>query len=218
MITFELTEEQQIAQSTMREFAQNVLRPIAQKADGDGKVGRDALDAIWSTEIVQAQATEDGRSPVLNAILLEELAAADATIALAVAAPMAFVQAVVDQGPRSNGTRSSRSLPVGLTKSAAITVMEPSFDADISRLQTRASKSGDDYVIDGKKAFVPLASECTHFLVVAESGGSADAFIVPRESKGVQVQAPKGTLGSLRSWDVRGAFRRGSGTPIDAAR
>ena len=63
MITFELTEEQQIAQSTMREFAQNVLRPIARKADGDGKIGRDALDAIWSTEIVQAQATEEGRSP-----------------------------------------------------------------------------------------------------------------------------------------------------------
>ncbi|MBR1252321.1 acyl-CoA dehydrogenase [Bradyrhizobium sp. AUGA SZCCT0240] len=195
MITFELTEEQQIAQSTMREFAQNVLRPIAQKADSEGKVGSDALDAIWSTEIVQAQAAEEGRSPVLNAILLEELAAADATIALAVAAPMGFVQAVIDQGSSWQRETILKEFAGRSYKAAAITIMEPSFDADVSRLRTRASKSGDDYVIDGKKAFVPLASECTHFLVVAESGGSADAFIVPRESKGVRVEAPRGTLG-----------------------
>jgi len=55
VITFELSEEQQIAQSTMREFAQNVLRPIAQKSDKEAKADRDALDAIWSTEIIQAQ-------------------------------------------------------------------------------------------------------------------------------------------------------------------
>ena len=183
-----------------------------------GKIGRDALDAIWSTEIVQAQATEDGRSPVLNAILLEELAAADATIALAVAAPMAFVQAVVDQGSSKQRDTILKEFAGRAYKAAAITVMEPSFDADVSRLQTRASKSGDDYVIDGKKAFVPLASECTHFLVVAESGGSADAFIVPRESKGVRVAGAEGNARSLRSWDVRGAIRRGSGTRIDAAR
>jgi alkylation response protein AidB-like acyl-CoA dehydrogenase len=98
VITFELSEEQQIAQSTIREFAQNVLRPVAQRADSDGKIRQQELDAIWSTEIVQAQATEDGRSPILNVLLLEELGAADATLALAVAAPMAYVQAIADQG------------------------------------------------------------------------------------------------------------------------
>src|SRR5258708_39125667 len=98
MITFELSEEQQIARSTIREFAQNILRPTAQRADADGKIEQKELDAIWSTEIVQAQAAEDGRSPILNALLLEELGAADATLALAVAAPMAFVQAIADQG------------------------------------------------------------------------------------------------------------------------
>src|SRR5713226_9728722 len=98
MITFELSEEQQIAQSTIREFAQNVLRPVAQRADADGKIEQRERDAIWSTEIIQAQAAEEGRSPILNVLLLEELGAADATLALAVAAPMAFVQAIADQG------------------------------------------------------------------------------------------------------------------------
>jgi alkylation response protein AidB-like acyl-CoA dehydrogenase len=195
VITFELSEEQQIAQSTMREFAQNVLRPVAQKSDKEAKADRDALDAIWSTEIVQAQASEDGRSPVLNAILLEELAAADATLALAAAAPMGFVQAIVDQGSTKQREMILDAFSGRTYKAAAVAVMEPSFSADVSRILTRASKDGDDYVIEGKKAFVPLASDCTHFLLVADSGGSAAAFIVPRNSRGVRVQDPKGTLG-----------------------
>src|SRR6266853_3921548 len=98
MSTFELSEEQQIARSTIREFAKNVLRPVAQRADADGKIEQKERDAIWSTEIIQAQAAEEGRSPILNVLLLEELGAADATLALAVAAQMAFVQAIADQG------------------------------------------------------------------------------------------------------------------------
>lgn len=195
MITFELSEEQQIAQSTLREFGQNVLRPMARKADDDAKIGRDVLDTLWSTEIVQAQVAEEGRSPILNTILLEELAAGDATLALALAAPMGFVQAIVDQGSSKQREAIVKEFAGPAYKAAAVLVMEPSFDADVSRLRTRASKAGDDYVLEGTKAFVPLAAECSHFLVVAESGESLDAFIVPRGSKGVRVQDPKGTLG-----------------------
>src|SRR6266436_1847777 len=127
MITFELSEEQQIARSTIREFAQNILRPTAQRADADGKIEQKELDAIWSTEIVQAQAAEDGRSPILNALLLEELGAADATLALAVAAPMAFVQAIADQG--SAKQRQALLAPFTSSKyqAAAVAMMEPSF-------------------------------------------------------------------------------------------
>ncbi|HEY0800079.1 MAG TPA: acyl-CoA dehydrogenase family protein, partial [Steroidobacteraceae bacterium] len=98
MITFELSEEQKIAQSTIREFTQSVLRPVARQADDARRFDQNALDAIWSTEVVQAQGSDEGRSPILNAILLEEFAAADAAFAVAVAAPMAFIQAIADQG------------------------------------------------------------------------------------------------------------------------
>jgi alkylation response protein AidB-like acyl-CoA dehydrogenase len=48
---------------------------------------------------------------------------------------------------------------------------------------------------------VPLASRCSHFLVIAESDGAADAFIVPRDAAGVAVAEPKGTLG-LRALEL----------------
>ena len=135
---------------------------------------------------------------MLNAILLEELAAADATLALAVAAPMAFVQAVVDQGSSKQRDTILKEFAGRTYKSAAITVMEPSFDADISRLQTRASKSGDDYVIEGKKAFVPLASECTIFSWWRKAAAVLDAFIVPRESEGSSGAGAEGNSRACR--------------------
>ena len=78
---------------------------------------------------------------------------------------------------------------------AAVAVMEPSFRFDASRFDTKADKKGDNYTLNGVKAFVPLASHCSHFLVIAESEGVADAFVVPRQSSGVTVRKPKGTLG-----------------------
>ena len=180
MITFELSEEQQIAQSTIREFAQDVLRPVAQRADADGKIEQKERDAIWSTEIIQAQAAEEGRSPILNVLLLEELGAADATLALAVAAPMAFVQAIADQG----SAKQRQALLAPFTslryQAATVAVMEPSFRFDAGHFDTKADRKGDAYTLSGVKAFVPMASHCSHFLVIAESDGAADAFIVPR--------------------------------------
>jgi alkylation response protein AidB-like acyl-CoA dehydrogenase len=199
VISFELSEEQRVAQATIGEFARSVLRPAAQEADRSSRIDSATLQAIWSTEIIQAQAAEPdataGRSPVMNALLLEELAAADATLALAVAAPMAFVQAIADQGSRH---QRELLLPLFSGKryaAAAIALMEPHFQFDVSTLTASAERSGDGYLLKGRKSLVPLAGDCSHFIVVARSDGAADAFIVPREAAGVRVREAKGTLG-----------------------
>jgi alkylation response protein AidB-like acyl-CoA dehydrogenase len=195
MISFELSEEQTIAQATIKEFAQNVLRPAARQADTDSRIETHILDSLWSTEIVQAQISEDGRSSVLNAILLEELAAGDASLALALASPMAFVQAVVDQGSSKQRETVLAQFEDSKFKGAAVALAEPSFASDVSRPATKARRNGDSYTLTGKKGFVPLASSCCYFLVAADSGGGTDAFIVPREAPGVIVHKPRGTLG-----------------------
>jgi alkylation response protein AidB-like acyl-CoA dehydrogenase len=199
VLSFELSEEQRVAQATIGEFARSVLHPAAQQADRLSRIDQATLQAIWSTEIIQAQAVEDDaagtRSPVMNAVLLEELAAADATLALAVASPMAFVQAIADQG-----SRRQRELLLPLFcgdrfAAAAIALMEPQFQFDVTMLKTSAEQSGDGYLLRGRKSLVPLAADCSHFLVIAESNGAPDAFIVPRDAAGVRVGPAKGTLG-----------------------
>jgi hypothetical protein len=54
MISFELSEEQQIVRSTMAAFGQSVLRPQARRLDTDSRIDDGVLADLWSTEIIQA--------------------------------------------------------------------------------------------------------------------------------------------------------------------
>ncbi len=227
MISFELTEEQKIIQSTIGEFARNVLRPQTRRLDDDSRIDADLLKALWATEIIQAQAGDpsgETRSPVTNAIILEELAAADATLAMAMAASMGFVQAIVDQGSAAQRDALLDSFTGPDFQAAAVLMMEPRFGFDVSRFETRAAKSGDSYILNGVKSFAPLAGQCGHFLVVAETDGAADAFIVPRDAPGVTIGEAKGTLGlralemaevSFDKVQVPAAMRLGEGNGAD---
>jgi alkylation response protein AidB-like acyl-CoA dehydrogenase len=199
LISFALTEEQRVAQATVREFAQAALRPNSRKADDADRLDPGTLQAIWSMEIVQAQAMgtgpDDGRSPVLNSLILEELGAADATAALAAAAPMAFVQAIADQGSADQRRSLLPLFTADRFAAAAVAVMEPRFQFDVAALQTSAARNGGSYTLSGRKSMIPFAADCSHFLVVAQADGGQDAFIVPRDAAGVRVGPPPGTVG-----------------------
>src|SRR5260370_15429183 len=107
MISFELSEEQRLAQSLVRELAAAALRPAARGADDREAIPQSVLDEIWATGIIQSQADadQDARSSTLNAILLEELAVADASFAIAAAAPLGFLGPV--PAPVSPGQEKS---------------------------------------------------------------------------------------------------------------
>ena len=232
MISFELTEEQQIVRSTMAEFGKSAVRPQARRLDTDSRIDDGVLAELWSTGVIQAQAEavdEDSgsRSPVTNAIILEELGAADATLAVAMASTMGFVQAIADQGSARQREKLLGDFTGETFQAAAVAMMEPRFCFDVSRFATVADRAGDDYVVRGAKAMVPLASRCSHFLVVAQADGAPDAFIVPRGASGVTVGEPKGALG-LRALEmaevtfdnvvVPGAMRLGEGNGADIQR
>ncbi|MGE3301728.1 MAG: acyl-CoA dehydrogenase family protein [Hyphomonadaceae bacterium] len=224
MISFELSEEQKIIQSTLSEFGKTVMRPETRRLDTESKIDDKMLEALWSTGVVQTQADADGdRSSVTNAIILEELGAADAALAVALAAPMGFAQAIAEQG--SAKQRELLDAFAGDTfQAAAIALMEPAFAGDVSKLATKAVRSGDSYTLNGVKGMVPLAGRCNYFLVIADAGGAADAFIVPANAAGVTIGAAKSTLG-LRAAEladvkfdnvkVPAAMRLGEGNGAD---
>ncbi len=85
-----------------RTLATDALRPAARIADEREAIPQPIFDEIWATGIIQSQAdsTADpaGRSCTLNALLLEELAVAEAAFAIAAAAPIGFLSAIAAQG------------------------------------------------------------------------------------------------------------------------
>src|SRR5260370_5100325 len=201
VISFELTQEQKLAQSMVQELASSQLRPAARGADDREAIPSSILDEIWATGIVQSQSDADGYSPTLNALLLEELAVADASFAIAAAAPIGFLGAIAAQGSPAQKKNLLPMFTGDKYRCAGVAIMEPDFAFDVSAIRTTAIKTRDGYRLSGMKGLVPLAGNCRHFIVVAQCDGAADAFIVDRNTRGVTVAAKKPNIG-LRALEM----------------
>ncbi len=197
MISFELSQEQTLAQSMVRDLAGSALRPAARGADDRETIPQSVLDEIWATGIIQSQADPDpdARSATLNAILLEELAVADASFAIAAAAPIGFLGTVAAQGSPGQKKNLLPLFSGEKYRCAGVAIMEPGFDFDVSTIRTAAIKTRDGYRLSGVKGLVPLAGQCSHFIVVAQSEGKPEAFIVDRDIKGVIVGEANPNIG-----------------------
>jgi 3-oxocholest-4-en-26-oyl-CoA dehydrogenase alpha subunit len=86
----------------------------------------------------------------------------------------------------------------------AIGYTEPDAGSDLASLQTRATREGDSYVINGRKIYTSAAHHSTHIWLLARSDPQApkhrglSIFIVPIDAPGVTIR-PLRTMGSERS-------------------
>lgn len=226
MISYELSEEQEIIRATMRDLARNVLAGSARRHDREGTLSDEALQAIWQLGVIQLQADPGERSPLNNAIVLEELASGDGNLALAVSAACGFVSAIADQGSEEQRALLDSLLGSDRFATGAIAAMEPGFARDVTRPRTSARRSERGYIIDGSKIMVPLAGRATHFLVLADLQEATDAFIVPRDAAGLTITAEPllGMRGSemgrvyLDGVEVPQGMRLGTGDGADVQR
>ena len=151
----------------------------------------------------------EARSPITNALVLEELAYGDAALAIAALAPARFAFAVLDQGTDEQKQRAAaallrRPLPrrVAGAGRAGAGVRRARACARTAEPQGRRG-----FVLSGAKSFVPLADRASHFLVVARNGNGADAvpsaFIVPRDAAGLTIASPRRTSACARCRPAR---------------
>jgi alkylation response protein AidB-like acyl-CoA dehydrogenase len=238
MISFGLSEEQELVRETVREFATTEMREIARESDEAGEVPEAFLEKIQELGLVASAIPEEygggglDRSPVTNVLILEELAFGDVPLAVAAMAPALFVTPLLDFG---TDEQKSTYLPLFGSSSyqaASLALTEPNFAFDVANLRTIAEAKGDGYRITGRKRLVPMGDRATHFLVVARGGAregldDLQAFIVPRDAKGLTVSGPEKTMGlratpftalELDGVDVDAGARLGGDATIDGRR
>ncbi len=206
MISFGPTEEQEIAREAMREFAHSAVRPIARVSEEEGRVPEEFLEQSWQLGLVSTQIPEayggggEARSPITNALVLEELAFGDAALALVAVAPALFAMPVVEFG---TDAQKRELLPLFCGDRyhvASLALVEPGPCFDPIGLRTVAERKGDGWVLSGTKCFVPMADRASHFLVLARAGDgvgldAVQAFIVPRDASGLAISEPEKKLG-----------------------
>lgn len=199
-----LDDEQQMLRDTLRRFAEEAMRPMAEEADVKSQVPQEFLDYVHELHFAGMPIPEEhggageARSAVTTAILAEELSRGDMGLAFAALSPASVAHALVDHGtpdqqaahlPRFTGERF-----VG----GAVALVEPRAAFDPYRLETRAKKSGGDYVLRGVKTLVALGERAELLLVAAKLEGKRNGlFLVERGTSGLSV-TPEPMMG-LRS-------------------
>jgi alkylation response protein AidB-like acyl-CoA dehydrogenase len=204
MISFALTEEQEIARAMVAEFARAELAPAARAADEAAAVLPSVLAASWGLGLVQTIAESPAgpleQPTVTNALLLEELAWGDSAIAVALAGSLGFAKAIAEQG---SDRQKSEWLPCyagNEPRFAAIAHREAGWLHGAGK-STRAVRVAGGYRLEGVKALIPLAARCSHLVVTADCDGAPMAFVVSPTEPGVRIAPAKGTLG-LRALEM----------------
>ena len=194
MIDFEPTEEQALVVDTVRQFAENEVRPKARECDECGKMPDDVLSHAHTLGLV-ANALDESvggggeRSAVTGALIAEELAWGDLALAAAILSPSLSALPVQDLG---NDEQKQRWLPAFTGERfapGALAWVEPDFQSDPFRPATRATRSGDGWTLEGSKCFVPWLDGGEDVVVIASTDAGARAFVVPRDATGLEAKS-----------------------------
>jgi alkylation response protein AidB-like acyl-CoA dehydrogenase len=95
----------------------------------------------------------------------------------------------------------ARHLPslITMDRLASYCLTEPGSGSDAASLATRAVRDGDDYVVDGAKAFISGAGASDLYLTMARTGGPGPAGVsclaIARDTAGLSFGAPERKLG-----------------------
>ncbi|MFC2025864.1 acyl-CoA dehydrogenase family protein [Chloroflexota bacterium] len=192
MFSFEPSQEQKMLIEAVNRFAQNDLRPKAHDADEDANLPADLVETGWELGVLQASMPEKyggfGEYSVVTSVLAaEELAWGDLAGALAISTPGLFAMPIFLVG---NEDQKQRYLPA-ITESEwmpyTAALIEPDFDYDAHDLRTSVVEDGDDFVINGEKAYVPFAEDAQGMILYANFNGETQGFILPGEIEGTEV-------------------------------
>ncbi len=191
---FELTEEQRAFAQTARDFAQAEFAPHAAQWDAEGIFPKEAIAKAGELGFCGLYAPEAAGGlalPRLDATLVfEEMAAIDPSTT-------AFIT-IHNMATWMLGTWATPAVrdhwgPLLTTGEnlASYCLTEPGAGSDAASLKTRAELVGNEYVINGSKAFISGAGSTDVLVLMARTGDAASgasgisAFVVPADTAGI---------------------------------
>ena len=196
MIDFEPTEEQQLIIDTVRQFAENEVRPRARDADEAHELPADVIASAHELGLVanglpEAHGGGGERSAVTAVLIAEELAWGDLAIALGILSPSLVAFPVADHGTEAQQQALLPSFTGGSFTPGSMALVEPDLRFDPFRPTTRAKRDGDGWILEGEKCFVPWQESGSPLLATASSDDGAGLFLVPRDAAGLAATPEK---------------------------
>jgi alkylation response protein AidB-like acyl-CoA dehydrogenase len=208
------TDEQQMLQEMLREFAAERLRPAAQAADEACAAPPELLAeaaglGVGMLTVPEALGGAQSEASTVTAVLAAEaLAHGDMGLAVALLAPAGVAAALTHWGDERQQAAYLAPFTGDDVPAAAFALLEPRALFDPFALQTRARPVPGGYALSGVKALVPRAQEAELLLVAARLDGAPapGLFLVePGRAKGGVSVRPSPAMGvrAAATGDVR---------------
>jgi alkylation response protein AidB-like acyl-CoA dehydrogenase len=192
-VNFELNEDQLAYQKLARDFATKSLAPFAAEWDANSvfpvgvlrEGGQLGFCGLYSPESCGGL----GLSRLDSALVFEELAAADPSTAAFFTIHNMATWMLCSWGQTVLTAEVGPKLTSG-EYLASYCLTEPDAGSDAANLKTSAKRDGDEYVLNGAKAFISGAGSTDWLVVMARTGVAGakgiTAFAVPADAAGVR--------------------------------
>jgi len=206
-----LTQEQQLIQSTARQFAETELAPLAPELDKHQ--GREqflknlkALAELGYMGLnISAEYGGSEAGVVAFSAALTELARGCANTAVTVSVTNMVAEVIQAVGNEEQKQTYLPKLCSGEFSAGAFCLTESSAGSDPSNMKTRAVRDGDDWVLSGSKIYITSAEYAGCFVVwavtdtAAKRGKGISCFLVDADLPGINIAKAEEKMGQRGS-------------------
>ena len=226
----ELSAEQEAFRLVVRDFAAAQIAPHAEAWDRDHHFPVEVVQAMGELGLFGLPFPEayggSGADLTTLCVAIEELARVDHSLAITLSAGVGLgASPIFHFGTEEQKQRWLPDLCAGRAL-GAFGLTEPDGGSDAGATRTRAVADGDEWVIDGEKAFITNSGTAITSVItvtartaapdVAGGAGKGEisAFLVPAGTPGLEVQPPYRKMGWHAS-DTHGLSLAGCRVPAE---
>src|SRR6202167_3281510 len=198
-----LTDDEMLFRDTVRQFADESVRPHVKKMDEEGVFEKSLIDQFFELGVMGIEVPEQyggGAGTFFEAILaVEELSRVDPSAGVVVDVQNTLVNNALLRWTTAD--QKKRYLPRMCKDTVgAYALSEAGSGSDAFALQTRADLKGSEYVLNGQKLWITNAKEAGVFILLATVDPTAGykgitAFIVEKSFPGFTVGKKEDKLG-----------------------
>jgi len=201
-LNFDLDQEHELVRSTVREFAQQRVAPVAEELDRESRFPYDLVAEMAELGLMGMTIPEEygggGADTLAYAIAVEELTRVDSSVAITMAAHHSLgTLPIYYFGNEEQKRRWLPDLASG-KKLAAFGLTEPEAGSDAGATRTRAELRDGEWVINGAKIFITNAgTDITGCVTITAQTGDNEVsnVIVPNGTAGYEISKPMKKLG-----------------------
>lgn len=199
---FELNEDQSLIQDAARKFADDRLKPFAAEWDENKHFPEDVLREAAEMGFAGIYTGDEfggsGMSRLDAALIFEQLSRGCVSTAAYISIHNMCAWMIDSWG---DDRQRAKFLPplMSMEHFASYCLTEPGAGSDAASLRTKAVKDGDDYVLNGSKAFISGGGRSDIYVVMARTGGEGPSgistFVVEKGTPGLSFGANEKKLG-----------------------